>query len=213
MDTTNIMNAATDTATQQDGQDTLRSPYLNALVETLRAAQNSVQAHKEKIRQLQDNYKGELLLSAVSEENSRHTSNIGSILENIDRMARTEQETLQAQKKGDILNTGADNEILAKIDRMDGLLTEEELQMIADTYRSSDLIQRKCSHTAKKYGLHISTYPSTDDKSRTIAETAEQIKNLIQSDSFGLETEIYLKMGMPEADDILAPREREENRP
>ncbi|MCM1539319.1 MAG: hypothetical protein NC254_13095 [bacterium] len=212
MDTTNIMNTAADTAAQQDGRDTLRSPYLNALVEALRAAQNSMQAHKEKIRKLQDNYKGELLLSVISEENSRHTSNIVSILDNIDRMVQTEQQTLRMQKKDDILNTGTDNEILAKIDRMDGLLTEDELQMIADTYCRSELVQRKCSHTAKKYGLHISTYPSTDDRIRTVAETAEQIKNLIQSDSFGLETEIYLKMGMPEADDILVHKEREESR-
>lgn len=215
MDTTNIMNKAADTATQQDTAEpgttgAFRSPFLNTLVRKLRDAQEAEQHHTEKRRQLQNNYKGELLLSAVSEENSRHASEIRNILEDIDRMTQSEQERLRAKKKEDLLNTGDESGILAKLDRTDGLLTEEELQMIADACPHSEIVQRKCLKTAETHGYHINTRPSIDRQIQTIADTAENIKSYIHSGNAGLEAEIYIKIGLPEADDTLAPAEKEE---
>lgn len=187
-----------------------RSGYLNALSGKFRKASAKNGMHKEVMQLAQKNYKGEMLQNITAEQNRKHAEETDLILQEIDTLAMQELERLETKKKSGRTETGEDElDIITRLDKTADILTRDELQSIADTYKDSDLVQRKLRKVAEDRELYIDTYPGFDKKISTVRQTAADTKSFIHSSDFGLTSEIYFSTYLNEADDILCPVERE----
>ena len=188
---------------------TFRSGYLNALSEKFRKASVKNGMHKEVMKLAQKNYKGDMLQNITAEQNRQHAEQTALILQEIDTLAMEELERLETAKKSGRTETGEDElDIITRLDKTADILTRDELQSMADTYKDSDLVQRKLRKVAEGRGLYIDIYPGFDKKVSTVRQTAADIKSFIHSSDFGLTPEIYIGTYLNEADDILCPVER-----
>lgn len=187
-----------------------RSSYLNALSEKFRKASAQNEMHKGVLKLAQENYKGDKLQSLTAEQNRQNAEESARLLQEIDTLALQELDRLEAARKSWRTETGEDElDIITRLEKTADILTENELQSMADTYKDSDLVQRKLRKVAGGRGFHIDTYPGYDKKTETVRQTAADIKSFIHSGDFGLTPEIYISMSMKEADDILCPAGKE----
>lgn len=188
-----------------------RSGYLNSLVTEFSKAEARDRLHQETMKLVQKNYAGDKLQEMTVEENRQYKAVIDQILLDMDVLAGQERERLESGKRNEITGTNTQEmEIIAKIDRLSDIISREELQIMADTYKDSSLIQRKIRKTADSRGFDINTYPGYDQKIETVLETASDMKGFISSRDFGLAPAVYIKMQLGEADDILSPAVKED---
>lgn len=188
-----------------------RSSYLNSLVEKYFKAEARNDLHQKTMKLIEQNYAGDKLQEMTAEENRQYKAGIDQILLDMDVLAGQERERLESRKRNEVTGTSTQEmEIIAKIDRLSDIISRDELQIMADTYKDSSLVQRKISKTADSRGFGINTYPGYDQKIETVLETAADMKSFISSRDFGLTPAVYIKMQLGEADDILSPVVKED---
>lgn len=193
-----------------EGKRKFRSSYLNGLAGEFYKAESRTELHQKTLDLVQKNYAGDKLQEMTAEENKQYTASIDGILRDIDSLMGQEVNRLEAQKRNEVTGTGEKEiDIITKIDRISDIVSREELQIMADTYKDSSIVQRKISKVADSRGFGIDLYPGWDKKIETVSAAAEDIKSFIHSRDFGLTPAVYIKMQLSEADDILAPVERE----
>ncbi len=188
-----------------------RSSYLNSLVAEYFKAEASNDLHQKTMKLVEQNYAGDKLQELTAEENRQYRAGIDQILLDIDALAGQERERLENGKRNEVTGTSAQEmEIIDKLDRLSDIISREELQIMADTYKDSYLVQRKIRKTADSRGFGINIYPGYDQKIETVSETAADMKSFISSRDFGLTPAVYIKMQLGEADDILSPVVKED---
>ena len=188
-----------------------RSSYLNSLVASYFTAESRNDLHQKTMKLVEKNYAGDKLQEMTAEENRQYRAGIDQILLDVDALAGQEQEKLENGKRSEVTGTSSQEmEIIAKIDRLSDIISREELQIMADTYKDSSLVQRKIRKTADSRGFGIKIYPGYDQKIETVLGTAADMKSFISSRDFGLAPAVYIKMQLGEADDILSPVVKED---
>lgn len=193
-----------------EGIQKFRSEYLNRLVRELSAAESSSRMHEETMQLAQKNYAGDMLLKVRMEGKRQFETRINQILLNIDTLLAQERERLETQKRNEITGTNEKEiDIITRLEAIADIISQEELQIMADTYKDSSLVQRKLYKVAEQRRFGIDTYPGYDKKIETISEAAAGIKGFIHSRDFGLAPAVYIKMQLGEADDILSPVKKE----
>ena len=184
----------------------LRSGYLNSLVTEFSKAEARDRLHQETMKLVQKNYAGDKLQEMTAEENRQYRAGLDQILLDMDVLAGQERERLENGKRNEVTGSSEQEmEIIARIDSISDIISREELQIMADTYKDSSLVQRKLRKAADSRGLGIDTYPGYDQKIETTLQAAEDMKSFIRSRDFGLTPAFYIKMQLAEADDILSP--------
>ncbi len=187
-----------------------RSSYLNSLVAEYFKAEARNGLHQKTMKLIEQNYAGDKLQELTAEENRQYRAGIDQILLDMDALAGQERERLESGKRNEVTGTSEQEmEIIAKIDRLSDIISREELQIMADTYKDSSLVQRKLRKTADNRGFGINTYPGYDQKIETVLQTAADMKSFISSRDFGLTPAFYIEMQLGEADDILSPTVKE----
>jgi hypothetical protein len=183
-----------------------RSSYLNSLVAEYFKAEARNGLHQKTMKLIEQNYAGDKLQELTAEENRQYRAGIDQILLDMDDLAGQERERLESGKRNEVTGTSEQEmEIIAKIDRLSDIISREELQIMADTYKDSSLVQRKLRKTADNRGFGINIYPGYDQKIETVLQTAADMKSFISSRDFGLTPAFYIEMQLGEADDILSP--------
>ena len=190
--------------------DKFRSSYLNSLVAEYFKAEARNGLHQKTMKLREQNYAGDKLQELTAEENRQYRAGIDQILLGMDDLAGQERERLESGKRNEVTGTSEQEmEIIAKIDRLSDIISREELQIMADTYKDSSLVQRKLRKTADNRGFGINIYPGYDQKIETVLQTAADMKSFISSRDFGLTPAFYIEMQLGEADDILSPAIKE----
>ncbi len=190
--------------------DKFRSSYLNSLVAEYFKAEARNGLHQKTMKLIEQNYAGDKLQELTAEENRQYRAGIDQILLGMDDLAGQERERLESGKRNEVTGTSEQEmEIIAKIDRLSDIISREELQIMADTYKDSSLVQRKLRKTADNRGFGINIYPGYDQKIETVLQTAADMKSFISSRDFGLTPAFYIEMQLGEADDILSPAIKE----
>lgn len=183
-----------------------RSEYLNSLASEFYKAESRTELHQKTLDLVQKNYAGDKLQEMTAEENKQYTASIDGILQEIDILAGSEQERLENEKKNGVTGTSEEEiHVIEKIDRISDVISEEELQIMADTYKNFSLVQRKISKVADSRGFGIDLYPGYDKKIETVLQAAADMKGFIQSRDFGLTPAIYIEVQLGEADAVLSP--------
>lgn len=192
-------------------QSQLRSSYLRSITSEFNKAEARNRLHEETLKLAEKNYKGEMLQRLIQEENNQYSDDIGKVLQNISALTEQEINHLAALKKDEIANTSEkESGAIARIDKLADILTEEELQLLADEYKEFPLVQRKLSKVSDQRGFSIDTYPGTDKKLEIVQQIAADMKGYISSRDFGLTPGIYMQISFPEYDDILSPTVKKE---
>ncbi len=187
-----------------------RSSYLNSLVAGYFKAEAVDELHQKTMKLIEQNYAGDKLQELTAEENRQYRAGIDQILLDMDALAGQERERLESGKRNEVTGTSEQEmEIIAKIDRLSDIISREELQIMADTYKDSSLIQRKLRKTADNRGFGINIYPGYDQKIEKVLQTAADMKSFVSSRDFGLTPAFYIEMQLGEADDILSPAIKE----
>lgn len=190
--------------------DKFRSSYLNSLVAEYFKAEARNGLHQKTMKLIEQNYAGDKLQELTAEENRQYRAGIDQILLGMDDLAGQERERLESGKRNEVTGTSEQEmEIIAKIDRLSDIISREDLQIMADTYKDSSLVQRKLRKTADNRGFGINIYPGYDQKIETVLQTAADMKSFISSRDFGLTPAFYIEMQLGEADDILSPAIKE----
>lgn len=167
--------------------DKFRSSYLNSLVAEYFKAEARNGLHQKTMKLIEQNYAGDKLQELTAEENRQYRAGIDQILLGMDDLAGQERERLESGKRNEVTGTSEQEmEIIAKIDRLSDIISREELQIMADTYKDSSLVQRKLRKTADNRGFGINIYPGYDQKIETVLQTAADMKSFISSRDFGL---------------------------
>lgn len=187
-----------------------RSGYLNSLVSEFYKAKSRTELHQNTLNLVKKNYAGDKLQEMTAEENRQYMAGIDQILLDIDSLAGREQERLENEKRNEVTgNAGEEISIIARIDSISDIVSEEELQIMADAYKDFPLVQRKLSRVAASREFGIDLYPGYDRKIEAASQSAADIKDFIRSRDFGLTPAVYIKMQLGEADSVLSPTVRE----
>lgn len=194
------------------GNGKFRSSYLNNLAAEYYMAESRTELHQKTLDLVQKNYAGDKQQEMTAEENRQYTASIDGIIVEIDILVRQEQKRLENEKKNGVTGTSEEEiHVIEKIDRISDIISEEELQIMADTYKDFPLVQRKIGKAADSRGFGIDLYPGYDKKIETVLQAAADMKGFIQSRDFGLTPAIYIEVQLGEADAVLSPVVKEED--
>lgn len=194
------------------GNGKFRSSYLNNLAAEYYMAESRTELHQKTLDLVQKNYAGDKQQEMTAEENRQYTASIDGIIVEIDILVRQEQKRLENEKKNGVTGTSEEEiHVIEKIDRISDIISEEELQIMADTYKDFPLVQRKIGKAADSRGFGIDLYPGYDKKIETVLQAATDMKGFIQSRDFGLTPAIYIEVQLGEADAVLSPVVKEED--
>lgn len=198
-------------AYEANEKQVFRSSFLNSVAGEFHKAAARNELHRNTLKLAEANYKGEMLQRVLQEENSQYSSDISSILQSIDSYAAGEQNRLESLKKAAVVGAASEKEIdfIARLDKIADIVTQEELQIMANAYKDSSIIQRKLKQVSDRRELYIDTYPGYDEKMEAAQQAAVDMKAFISSGDFGLTPTIYLEVQFKELDDLLVPVEKE----
>lgn len=183
-------------------QNNFRSGYINNVLALFYSAESMSRDRQNRQAANAENYKGQLLSEMNRVEEQRCRNNLETVCGQIEILRDKETELLTKQKENELIQPP--NPVLENLANMEDIITREELQLYADKYKESPLVQRRIRRIADKRGFHISTYPEFDKKIETVLEIASAFISYIKSGNFGLEPAAYIESSLHDYDKVLS---------
>lgn len=181
-----------------------RSEFINRILQVFHDAEEIVESHHMAVAAFQKNYIGEKLYQLLQAEKIQYQNQIIDISEQMNSLKEKEIQKLMDKKEDELQN--APENILNVLSSQADILTDDEIQLIADRYKDSYLIQRRIKAIAEKKDFAITIYPEIDKKIAAVSDIASVYMDWIQRREFGLEVAIYEKNTLKTYDDILEPQ-------